>query len=103
MYKIQITKTSKLYGSKEGYRIFDSEILTCENLSNMRQMLKEKYGNCKREKCFRDRKNGGSFQSGWIYCFNNDDISHVPVEKWRQKDWVEVVEVHTKTVDPKEY
>ena len=89
-YTIEITSTAKSCGcNSEPYRVFDRQTEHFTNLEAVKQRLGEKYGNCKREKIFRD-DNGKAVQVGWVYCFNNDDISHVPVDKWHQQDWVEV-------------
>lgn len=92
-YTIEITSTAKSRGrnSKE-YHIFDRQTEHFTTLEAVELRLKEKYGNCKRQKIFRDLKKGleEPLHIGWVYCFNNDDISHVPVQKWHQQDWVEV-------------
>ncbi|MCJ7828735.1 MAG: hypothetical protein MUP81_03220 [Dehalococcoidia bacterium] len=89
-YEVQIIATGKGYAAKEGYRQFNAEQHAFGELSEAVDFVKNKYGNCKRVPMFRDNPNKEPYQCGWIYCFNNDDISHVPVEKWRQQDWVEI-------------
>ncbi len=98
-YDVSITKTGKTYGHGE-YNIFDQHTETLATLKEAMDYLKEKYGNCKRVKLYRDDPSSEPYQSGWIYCFNNSDMSHSPVEKWHQQDWVEVNQVESTIVLP---
>ena len=100
-YKVETVSTGKNRGrSDEEYQTFDTKTdhFTC--LEAAKQHLKVKYGNCKREKLFRDNPNNEPYQSGWIYCFNNSDMSHRPVDKWHQQDWVEVFRCESTIVLP---
>jgi len=89
-YTIEISSTGKKRGrNSEEYQVFDRQTEHFTTLEAVKQRLIEKYRDCKREKIYRDI-NGEAVQIGWIYCFNNADMSHVPVQKWHQQDWVEV-------------
>ena len=96
-YEIITNETSKTPFSKENYTCFNSFSESYKTLEDCKQVLKEKYGKCKKQKMFRDRKDGESYQSGWIYSFKNSDISHDSKE-WLQQDWVEIREVESKIV-----
>lgn len=88
--EVHITCTGKSRGrNDEEYSTFDRETKQFATIEAAKQYLKEKYGNCKRVPMYIDTA-GAAEQLGWIYCFNNNDISHVPVEKWHQQDWVEI-------------
>ena len=105
MYQIKITMTGRSYKTKDEYATFDTKDVNCRTFAEVKEYLDKEYGTCKRVKMFRDYV--GEYPRtnhvGWIYCFNNSDISHSPVEKWRQQDWVEVVELKHRTIDPKKY
>lgn len=93
MIMLDIIKTSKGYNPKDRYIMFDSDKLMFYNIKKAKEWLKEEYGNCKREKIYRDDERGKAINTGYIYCFRNSDISHLPIEKWLQQDWVEFKEV----------
>lgn len=90
--KVFINKTSKGFGSKEGYCTFDNETKTFATIKEAKDWLKETYGSVKRVKMYQDRKDGTTYQAGWIYCFKNKDWSHNS-ESWLQQDWVEITDV----------
>lgn len=92
-YTIEITSTAKGRGrNSDEYQIFDRQTEHFSTLEAVKLRLKEKYGDCKRQKIYRDSNNPHTSPKhvGWVYCFNNDDISHIPVQKWHQQDWVEI-------------
>lgn len=93
IYEIQIACTGKSYSSTDEYRIFDNMTERFDTLDAAKQFIADRYGKCKRIKMYRDNSYGESYQSGWVYCFNADDISHLPIQKWRQQDWVQIVEL----------
>ncbi|KKN00789.1 hypothetical protein LCGC14_1134140 [marine sediment metagenome] len=89
-YTIEITSTGRSLGcSSEKYQIFDRQTNHFTTLEAVKLHLENKYGNYERQKIFRDTSKGAE-HIGWVYCFNNDDISHTPVDKWHQRDYVEV-------------
>ncbi len=92
-YKVSITMTGRSYKADDEYRTFDQQSKCFQTLEEAQSYVAEKYGNCKRVKIYRDQTNGEALHIGWIYCFNNNDISHVPVDKWRQQDLVEITQV----------
>ena len=90
-YEVIVTCTGKGYKSnQEPYQRFDHFTETFANKEEVTNWLKDRYGNCKRIKMYQDGEDGYSHHVGYIYCFNSADWSHTPVEKWRQRDWVEV-------------
>jgi len=95
MIQLQITMTGRSYGKVDTYKTFAEDTKTFDDLDAATAWLLKEYGKSKRQKMYCDRKNGESFQTGWIYCFNNADWSHSPVTKWRQQDWVEFQTIET--------
>ena len=93
MIELNIKKTSKKIASKENYTGFDQFTKHFDNLKEAKQWLKEEYGNCKKEKMYVDLKSGGSKHIGYVYSFRNADMSHYPISKWLQQDWVEIIKV----------
>jgi len=99
MIQLHITFTGRSYGKDDTYKIFDEDTKTFADLDAAKAWLLKEYGKSKRQKMYRDRKNGESFQTGWIYCFNNADWSHSPVGKWRQQDWVKFQNLETMNLE----
>ena len=99
MIHLSVFRTGKGYSPKDEYKIFDNETKTFETLRDAKEYLKETYGNCKRDFIYRDKTDGTTIKVGYIYSFNNCDWSHSPLEKWRQKDWVEICEVIYKHIE----
>ena len=98
-YKLRMTKTARNFSNKqEEYRIFDRETKDFETLEVAKKYLQETYGQVKRVKMYIDTKDGQTKQTGWIYCFKNSDISHVPVQKWLQKDWIDFSKVEEERI-----
>ena len=89
MVMVTTIKTGKGYGSKDGFNCFDDSREFFQDIAEARIMLKERYGTCKRSKMHIDTKAGDTRHIGYIYHFHNADLSHAPVEKWYQQDWVE--------------
>lgn len=87
MIQLRITQTGKSYNSKDNYSVFNEDLKTFSDLDEARQFLKDEYGTCKRSKMFADFERT-SIHTGYIYHFRNEDISHYPIEKWLQQDWV---------------
>lgn len=92
MIQLHITRTSKGFGSKDNYQIFDTETKEFNSLKDAKDFLKEEYGTCKRSKMYTDLKDGSSRHIGYIYGFKNKDYSHNS-ESWLQQDWVDVAKV----------
>ena len=98
MIQLVIVQTGKGYAPKEERRIFDKSIKSFPDMEAAKAYLSETYPKCKRQKMFADGKDGKARHIGYIYSFHNSDISHVPVEKWIQQDWVEFREVKSITL-----
>ena len=102
--KVFIDETSKNIGNnKEGYRIFNQSTESFATIKDAKQWLSEKYNSYKKVKMYQDKKDGTSYQSGWIYCFKNADISHPWTDdgkknQWYQQDWVTIKEVQETTI-----
>lgn len=96
MIQLLITKTGNGYNPKDGYTLFDCQIENFKTIPDADAWIKETYGKVKRSKMFVD-VDEKSKHCGYVIGFRNADLSHYPVEKWLQQDWVEFREV--KTVD----
>jgi len=90
-FEVLTTCTSKDYNAKqELYSVFDQHVKTFKTIEEVQTYLKKTYGKCKRKRSYRDTKTG-SEHTGYVYCFNSEDISCRRFRhKWRQQDWVEV-------------
>lgn len=95
MIQLQITMTGRGYAKDDKYRCFDDDTKYFDDMESAKEWLKKQYGKSKRGKIYRDRKDGTTYQTGYLYCFNNADWSHSPVHKWRQQDWVEFRNLET--------
>ena len=95
-YQIRTICTAKGLGNnQEHYQVFDTKAHDFRTIEGIAAFLKDEYGDCKCTKLYQDI-DGQSKQIGYVYCFNNDDVCHIPIVKWHQQDWVEIVEVHEK-------
>ena len=93
-YHIHIVCTAKSRGkNQEDYHIFEREDHNFKTEDEAKQFICDKYGKCKRDKMYKDLSDGEVLHIGYIYCFANDDISHSPVQKWWQQDWVTIEKV----------
>ncbi len=95
-YRIDINCTGKT--GKEDWSTFDNISKVFDSIEKVKNWLKEQYKNCKKIPIYRDRTKNEPVKVGHIFCFKNADWSHSPVQKWYQRDWVEVREVNEKTV-----
>ncbi len=92
MIELHITRTGKSYSPKDEYRTFDFQRKSFPDVAAAKAWLKEEYGNCKRGFIYVDDQNGKAKKAGYIFGFRNSDLSHHPVEKWLQQDWVSFYE-----------
>lgn len=94
MIQLTITATSKGYHPSSQWSIFDTQRKGFPSIEAARDWLRYTYGNCRRYKMFQD-VGGEMVHVGYIYGYRNSDISHLPVEKWLQQDWIEFQRVET--------
>jgi len=94
MIQVSITMTGKSYNPNEKYSIFNHELKTFDNLQDAKKWLRDTYGKSKRNRMYVDSKNEAK-HIGYVIGFKNADLSHYPVEKWLQQDWIEFREVKT--------
>lgn len=99
-YEISITATRKSYRPDDEYRRFDELELIALTIEEVRDTLRELYGDCKRVPMYVDTTDGQASQVGWIYCFNNENAAG-ELQKWRQQDWVQVMRVVGEVLDPR--
>jgi hypothetical protein len=95
-YSMRITMTCRepRNTTEEDFRIFHTEHLTFATLEDLQEELHDRYPKSarhNRRRIYRDTKTGTAEQVGCIYHFRNWD-------NYIQEDWVEVSEVHEKTL-----
>ncbi len=100
MYEVQIEETGQDH-LRDNPRLFNSIKKTFHTLDEVRAFLSDRYG-CpvplprRRNKIYVDAPDGTAIEVGFTYSYWNSDLSHMPVVKWYQTDWITVNEV-TKT------
>lgn len=88
-YEIYIRCTgSNLY--EDDYSMFNDEVKTFETADEVKEFLKATYLDAKCNRMY----SGDNVHSGFVYEFENADWSHSPVERWKQRDWVEIRKIH---------
>lgn len=92
MIRVEMVLTGKNYGSSSQYSTFGDDFFCADSVEDAIVELKTRYGNSwnHRKKMYRDTKNG-TIHCGWIVGFKNADLSHSPVDRWLQRDWIELV------------
>jgi hypothetical protein len=95
MIQLHITKTGKGYSPKDKWQMFDEQTKYFSDITEAKNWLKEEYGKAKRTPMYQDTKDGKPKKTGYVIGFRNSDISHLPVNKWIEQDWVEFREVKT--------
>ena len=94
-FEIETIKTAKPFGNKGNYQVFDGGTKKFKTLEEVKEYLRDEYGNCKRDKQYIDNENNGAVHTGYVYCFKNSDISH-DSEGWYQQDWVTIYNIEAK-------
>ena len=94
MYTAHITMTGKGYHPKDRWSTFHEEKITAWTLESLKEKLKERYGKSWKHKrpMYCDKKDGSTVRCGWVVGFHNADLSHAPVDKWIQQDWISLSE-----------
>jgi hypothetical protein len=92
MIQITIIETGKGYAPKDQWRTFNEETHIVIDMKAARAFLRARYGKAKRAAMYQDTKEGTK-RVGYVFGFRNADVSHTPVEKWLQQDWVSFEEV----------
>ncbi len=95
MIQLNITMTGKGYSPKDKWSNFGQDTKNFTSIQDAKDWLKEQYGKAKRVSMFIDLKDGKSKRIGYVIGFRNSDMSHYPVDKWLQQDWIEFREVKT--------
>jgi hypothetical protein len=97
-YEVLITMQGKSIDGDDDYTGIGQERKVFPDKAKVLEFLQETYGEAEKQEMYADNKDPEKIkQVGWIYCFENSDWSHNPVNRWYQQDWVEVHEV-TSTV-----
>lgn len=84
-YEVGIIHT----GSSDGERFsqFHDEIKIFETAHEVTEWLKKEYDfEIQRTVMY----HADNMPCGYVFAFENADLSHVPVERWQQKDWVNI-------------
>ena len=93
MVQLYIVKTAKGYSAKDKFSMIDSQTRNFSNIADAKSWVREEYGKAKRSPMYVDTKEGKAKRVGYIIGFRNSDLSHYPVQKWIQQDWIEFREV----------
>lgn len=99
MIQLTITETGKSYAKNSRWERMSERNISFPSTTEAKKFLRETYGKCKRNKMYVD-KNGKAMHCGYIYGFHNADLSHLPVVKWIQQDWVCFSEVEEIALSP---
>lgn len=90
-YEVDILCTGS--DSENGkFDMFNREKKEFDSAKDVIIWLKSEYSHAKRGVLYSADSDA---PCGYTYLFENDDISHVPVQKWIQRDWVNIYKVHT--------
>jgi len=99
MFEVNITMTGKGYHPSSEWQQFGHDRKTFSDLMQVNQWLDEAYGRSKRVPMYVDTKEGKSIRCGYVIGFRNADVSHYPVDKWIQQDWIQISECKTVDLD----
>ena len=102
MIKVSITMTGKGYHPSSEWQQFACDHKTFANMEAVNAWLAETYGNSKRVPMYTDTKDGKTIRSGYVIGFRNADVSHYPVDKWIQQDWLQFSECKLIDLDASE-
>ena len=96
--EIRITPTGKGFSPKSRWQHLSTrpERVAFDTMADAKAYLKDRYGSRRRQPMYADFNGDDgpkARQVGYIYGFRNADLSHYPVDRWLQQDWVEFVEV----------
>jgi len=99
--EVYITKQSKPAGHQNNYYTYYKQTEQFGDMKEFKNWLKETYGKSKRQKMYRDNKDGNSTHIGYVYHYKTDQYEelnngHYGYKTYYCLDWVEVVEVETK-------
>lgn len=92
-YEVIITCTGGNTEEDE-FSVFDDDTQIFNTLEEVVQWVKREYGHAKRSLSY-ITVNGESVPCGYVFTFENSDISHYPVDKWIQRDWVNIDKIHS--------
>jgi hypothetical protein len=87
--------TGKGYGKSDKRYCMYKDDKSFADIQEALTWLKEQYPTPTwkhKQPMFVETKDGKVLRVGFIVSFRADDISHVPVQKWLQQDWVEFQE-----------
>lgn len=96
--ELKIVCTGKGYGKKDTWEAFEFKTRVFPDIKNAIDWVNETYGKARRTPMYVDTKEGIPKKIGYIIGFRNSDISHYPVVKWIQRDWIEFRESKELTI-----
>ena len=89
MIELHIDETVKGYSAKERWSLMNQKVEYFPTLIEAKQWINKTYKKHRRHPIrFSNVENGDIKKVGYIVGFHNDDISHYPVVKWLQRDWI---------------
>jgi hypothetical protein len=97
--KINVTSTGR-YHMREMPHIFDEKEKHFPSMKEAKKWIRDTYGKSRGKPIYRDIGDK-PVQVGYIFGFWNSDVSHYPVNKWFQQDWIEINKIILKTPDLK--
>ncbi len=99
-FELVIDETGSSTPAKEK-SVFNSIRKEFGTLDLLSAFLADRYGGAVPEggrRVYVDKKDGSSEEIGFTHSYWNSDISHLPVNKWHQTDWISVSEITRKPV-----
>lgn len=87
MILAHITMTGKGFNPKDTFSIFGNDTKRFSDMKSAMGWIKETYGKSKRNPMYVDTPEGKK-KVGYVIGFRNEDLSHSPVKKWIQQDWI---------------
>lgn len=91
-YEVHVAQTCKPMCAKSEYYKYNKDVTRFPDMQSVKKHIKETYGTCKREKMYRDGKDGEAIHVGYIYCYNTPKVSYDDQPKHNQ-DWLEIREI----------
>ena len=91
MVQLHITMTGKGYNPRDEWSMLGTKRKNFIDIAGAREWIRENYGKSKRSSMYIDLPNGDVKKIGYVIGFRNADISHYPIDKWLQQDWIEFI------------
>ena len=89
MITLHITETGKGYHPSSEWQLLHEYERGFDTREQAEAWIAETYGKSKRAKMYTERKGQPDIVCGYVIGFRNADLSHYPVDKWLQQDWIQ--------------